>query len=63
MKKGSSTTKEREQKRVGRKFKVMYMVIDQKFGSVATEDELAQEFVEQDLGMDDTHRILQCKIR
>jgi hypothetical protein len=46
-----------------KKAKVTYMVDPKKFASTATEDELAQDLTEEDLGTEETHRILQCKIR
>jgi hypothetical protein len=48
---------------MAKKAKVTYMVDPKKFASTATEDELAQELTEEDLGTEETHRILQCKIR
>jgi hypothetical protein len=41
----------------------MYLVNPDKYGSRATEEELAQELTEEDLGTEDTFRIMQCKIR
>ena len=46
-----------------KKQKAAYLVCPKKFSSRATEDEMAQELTEDDLGTDATHRILQCKIR
>jgi len=50
-------------KKGAKKVKAMYMVNPHKFASAATETELAQDLTEDDLGTEDTHRILQCKIR
>ncbi len=52
-----------ESVRAAKKAKTTYMVDPKKFASTATEDELAHELSEEDLGTEDTHRILQCKIR
>jgi hypothetical protein len=46
-----------------KKQKAMYMVDPKKFASTATEEEMARELTEDDLGTEETHRILQCKIR
>ncbi len=46
-----------------KKAKATYLVNSDKYGAKATEEELAQELTEQDLGTEDTCRILQCKIR
>jgi hypothetical protein len=43
--------------------KAAYMVNSVKFGSKATEEQLAQELTEADLGTEETFKILQCKIR
>ena len=48
--------------RKAKKTKAMYMVNPHKFSSTATESELSRELTEDDLGLDETHRILQCKI-
>jgi len=44
-----------------KKAKATYMVDPWKFASAATEEELALELTENDLGTEDTLRILQCK--
>lgn len=43
--------------------KATYMVNSVKFASKATEEQLAQELTKADLGTEETHKILQCKIR
>ena len=43
--------------------KATYMVNALKFGSKATEEQLAQELTEANLGTEETFKILQCKIR
>ena len=43
--------------------KATYMVNSLKFSSKATEEQLAQELTEADLGTEETFKILQCKIR
>jgi hypothetical protein len=43
--------------------KTVYLVNSKKFASTATAEEMSQLFSEEDLGKEDTHRILQCKIR
>ena len=40
-----------------------YMVIAEKFGAKATEEEMGLDLTEEHLGTEDTFRILQCKIR
>jgi len=52
-----------EAKTLVKKAKATYMVDPWKFASTASEEELALELTEADLGTEDTHRILQCKIR
>ena len=49
-------------KKTPKKAKAAYMVNPHKFASIASETELAKELSEDDLGLEDTHRILQCKI-
>jgi hypothetical protein len=46
-----------------KRVKVTYMVDAKRFFSSATMDELAQEFTIEDLGKEETHQILQCKVR
>ena len=46
-----------------KKAKAVYLVDGKKFDATATESELAQELTAADLGTEETHRILQCKIR
>jgi hypothetical protein len=46
-----------------KKQKAAYMVNAKKVASSATEEEMALELSEADLGTEDTYRILQCKIR
>jgi hypothetical protein len=46
-----------------KKHKAVYLVNPKKFASVATTEEMAQRFTDEQLGKEDTHRILQCKIR
>ena len=46
-----------------KRVKVTYMVDPKRFFSSATADELARELTQEDLGMEDTHKILQCKVR
>jgi hypothetical protein len=46
-----------------KKSKVTYIVDSIKFGSKATEEELALDLTEDDLGTEETHKILQCKVR
>jgi hypothetical protein len=46
-----------------KKHKVVYLVNPKKFASVTTTEEMAQRFTDEELGKEDTHRILQCKIR
>jgi hypothetical protein len=48
---------------VAKKAKATYMVDPKKFGATATEAQLAQELTVDDLGTEETHKILQCKIR
>jgi len=48
---------------VAKKAKATYMVDSKKFGATATEAQLAQEMTVDDLGTNETHKILQCKIR
>jgi hypothetical protein len=43
--------------------KVTYMVDSKRFYSSATAAQLAQELTEEDLGEEETHRILQFKVR
>jgi hypothetical protein len=43
--------------------KAAYMVCPKKFGSTATEEEMSEELREEDFGTEDSHRIIQCKIR
>ena len=43
--------------------KITYMVDSNRFYSSATKDELAQELTEEDLGDEETYRILQHKVR
>ena len=45
------------------KVKRMYMVNPHKFLSSATAEELERDLTEADLGQEETHRILQWKIR
>ncbi len=52
-----------EAEKAAKKQKAAYMVCPKKFGSTATEDEMAEDLREEDFGTEDTHRILQCKIR
>ncbi len=52
-----------EVERVSKKAKATYMVDSKKFGATATEAQLAQELTVDDLGTEETHKILQCKIR
>jgi response regulator of citrate/malate metabolism len=54
---------EKEKEKGVRKSTLMYMVNSQKFASEATAEELAKELSTADIGIEDTHRILQCKIR
>lgn len=46
-----------------KKAKATYIVDAAKFASTATEEQLALDLTEADLGTKDTHKILQCKIR
>jgi hypothetical protein len=46
-----------------KKAKATYMVDPKKFASTASEEQLALELTEEDLGTEETHKILQCKIR
>jgi ribosomal protein L12E/L44/L45/RPP1/RPP2 len=46
-----------------KKQKEVYMVNPKKFASEASEEEMTQAFSEADLGTEDSHRILQCKIK
>jgi len=48
---------------VVKRSKIMYMVNPRKFAATATEEQLARELTMKDLGVDETHEILQCKIR
>jgi hypothetical protein len=48
---------------VAKKAKATYMVDGKKYGATATEAQLAQELTLDDLGTEETHKILQCKIR
>jgi hypothetical protein len=43
--------------------KATYLVDSKKFGATATEAQLAQELTPADLGTEETHKILQCRIR
>jgi hypothetical protein len=52
-----------EESNVSKNPKAAYMVCAKKFGTRAIETEMAQELTEDDLGIESTHRILQCKIR
>jgi hypothetical protein len=63
LKKRAADKDKDEAVRAAKKAKATYMVDPKKFASTATEDELAQELTEEDLGTEDIHRILQCKIR
>jgi hypothetical protein len=49
--------------RKARKSKSVYLVDPKKFDSVATPEERSTEFSLGDLGDEDTHRILQSKVR
>ena len=46
-----------------KRVKITYMVDAKRFHSSATKDQLAQEFTIEDLGKEETHQILQCKVR
>lgn len=46
-----------------KKARSTYLVDSKKFDASATESELAQELTAADLGTEETHRILQCKIK
>jgi hypothetical protein len=50
-------------KKRGKKLKEFYLVNPKKFAATASEEELAHDLSEDDLGTDDVHRIIQCKIR
>jgi hypothetical protein len=50
-------------KKKGKKLKEFYLVNSKKFAATASEEELARDLGEDDLGTDDVHRIIQCKIR
>jgi hypothetical protein len=56
-------SQEDEGRKTAKKQKAAYMVNPQKFASMATEEEMAQEIEEDDFGTEDAHRIIQCKIR
>ena len=43
--------------------KATYMVNSVKFSSKATEEQLAQDLTEADMGTEEAFKILQCKIR
>ena len=43
--------------------KMTYMVNPHKYAATATEEQLARELTMKDLGVEETHQILQCKIR
>ena len=46
-----------------KRVKVTYMVDAQRFYSSVTADQLSRELTEEDLGKEETHKILQCKVR
>jgi hypothetical protein len=48
---------------VARRAKLTYMVNPNKYSAKATEEQLARDLTEADLGVEETHEILQCKIR
>jgi len=52
-----------EARRVVKKAKATYIVDSTKFAPTATEEQLAMDLTEEDLGTEETHKILQCKIR
>ncbi len=56
-------TEEGPEAKKTKKFKAVYLVNPKKFDSVATARERAREFSQDDLGSEETHRILQNKIR
>jgi hypothetical protein len=64
-KKRSNPTEEDEggSAKKARKYKSVYLVNPRKFDSVASAEERALEFCLEDLSLEDTHRILQSKIR
>lgn len=43
--------------------KTRYIVDAYKFASTATEEQLAMDLTEADFGTEETHKIIQCKIR
>jgi hypothetical protein len=65
LEKASKRTPEEEDeaKKTAKKQKAAYLVNPRKFASTATEEEMALDLGEEDLGTEDAHRILQCKIR
>jgi hypothetical protein len=56
-------SQEDDRRKTAKKQKAAYMVNAKKFASTATEEEMSQEMGEEELGTEDAHRILQCKIR
>jgi hypothetical protein len=46
-----------------KRVRATYIVDDVKFASVATEQQLALDLTEEDLGTEETHQIIQHKIR
>jgi hypothetical protein len=63
IKKRTPTGEDAGPRKKAKKTKVVYLVNPKKYASVATEEEMAQDFSEEDLGTEDTYRIHQCKIR
>lgn len=61
--KRAATKESDEATTTAKRAKVKYMVNSVKFDSKATEEELAHELTEADLGTEETLKILQCKIR
>jgi hypothetical protein len=62
-KRARDATSNEPKKTKGKKVPEMYLVNSKKAASEATEEEMSRDLTEDDLGTDDAHRILQCKIR
>ena len=61
--KRSSAKENNEATKAVKRSKATYIVDSVKFDSKATEEQLALDLTEQDLGTEETHKILQCKVR
>jgi hypothetical protein len=48
---------------VVKRAKIVYMINPTKYAATATEEQMARDLTLDDLGLEETHEILQCKIR